>query len=90
MDPLSNAMNVKLLPLSQLDKWLKSAQILDMSRITTTDTGLCFFRFRKRAISYEEFLVYLKDLAAKKFLDLKELKHKLQTCGKPTHPRDKS
>lgn len=88
MDPISDAMEVNLLPLSQSDKWLSTAGILDMEKLTTTDTGLCFFKFRKRAISFEEYLSYLQDLAATKNLDLEALKLKMQTSQKPIHPRD--
>lgn len=88
MDPVSDATDVSLLPLSQLDKWLVSARILDMSRLTTTETGLLFFKFRKRAISYDEFLVYLNDLTSSKGLDIVDVKKKMQTCGKPVHARD--
>lgn len=88
MDPLSDAKKVNLLPLSQLNVWLTSARILDMSRVTTTDTGLFFFKFRKRAISYEELLVFVKDLTSTKGLDLEDTKKKMQTCGIPVHPRD--
>jgi hypothetical protein len=83
MDPISLAMNVELIPLSQCDQWFLSAQILDMNHITTTDTGLCFFKFRKRAINYEQFLKYINDLADTKKLDMDILMHKLQTCIKP-------
>lgn len=88
MDPVSDAMEVNLLPLSQSDKWLSTAGILDMKKLTTTDTGLCFFKFKKRAISFEEYLSYLQDLATTKNLDLEAMKLKMQTSRKPIHPRD--
>lgn len=83
MDPISSAKSVQLLPLSQSDKWLISARILDMVTLTTTDTGLAFFKFRKRALSFDEYMTYLNDLAMLRDLNLEELKYKLQTCGKP-------
>ncbi|XP_076684131.1 tubulin polymerization-promoting protein homolog [Andrena cerasifolii] len=83
MDPISSAKSVQLLPLSQSDKWLISARILDMVTLMTTDTGLAFFKFRKRALSFDEYMTYLNDLATLKDLNLEELKYKLQTCGKP-------
>lgn len=88
MDPISNAMNVELLPLTQSDSWFQAAQVLDMSNVTLTDTGLCFFKFRKRAINYEEFLRYLEVFADTKRLKLDEIKYKLQTCVEPVHPQD--
>ncbi|KAG6802910.1 TPPP family protein [Apis mellifera caucasica] len=83
MDPVSSDLNVQLIPLSQSDKWLISARILDMVTLTTTDTGLTFFKFRKRALSFEEYLIYLKDLAESKNLDFEDMKYKMQICGKP-------
>lgn len=88
MDPLSDSMGLQLLPLSQSDKWLASAKILDMRKLTTTDTGLCFFKFRKRAISFEEYLMYLEDLAETKSLNIEDMKLAMQRCGKPVHPSD--
>ncbi|XP_026669982.1 uncharacterized protein LOC108625721 [Ceratina calcarata] len=83
MDPISFEQNVHLLPLSQSDKWLISARILDMVTLTTTDTGLAFFKFRKRALSFDEYMAYLKELAESKSLDLEEMQFKMQICGKP-------
>lgn len=83
MDPVSFAQNVELIPLSQSDKWLISARILDMVTLTTTDTGLAFFKFRKRALSYKEYLMYLNDLAETHNLNLETMKHNMQMCGKP-------
>ncbi|OAD58847.1 hypothetical protein WN48_10048 [Eufriesea mexicana] len=83
MDPISFNQNIQLLPLSQSDKWLISARIIDMVTLTTTDTGLAFFKFRKRALSFEEYLTYLKALAESKNLDFEEMKYKMQICGKP-------
>ncbi|XP_076232904.1 tubulin polymerization-promoting protein homolog [Calliopsis andreniformis] len=83
MDPISSKQSVHLLPLSQSDKWLISARILDMVTFTTTDTGLAFFKFRKRALSYDEYLIYLENLAVAKNVDFEEIKYKMQICGKP-------
>lgn len=88
MDPISDSMGLKLLPLSQSDNWLTSAKILDTHKVTTTDTGLCFFKFRKRAISFEEYLNYLEDLAQTKGLNFEDMKFAMQRCGKPIHPND--
>lgn len=83
MDPVSSSRNVELMPLSQSDRWLISARILDMITITTTDTGLAYFKFRKRALSYEEYLIYLNDLAETYNLKLEAMKLKMKMCGKP-------
>ncbi|XP_063987657.1 tubulin polymerization-promoting protein homolog [Diachasmimorpha longicaudata] len=76
-------MSVTQLPFSALSSWLESAKIIDMNRVTKTDAYLCFFKFEKRAINYEEFLTYLEDLAHTRDLDLKDMKQMLKTCGKP-------
>lgn len=83
MDLLSNSMGQNLLPLSQSDKWLSKARILDMNKLTTTDTGLCFFKFRKRALTFDEYLLYLEDLANTKHLNLEDMKIKMQTVREP-------
>lgn len=88
MDPISRRMNVLLIPLSQSNKWLISARILDMDKLTTTNTGLAFFKFRKRALSYEEFLTYLKDLAMLYNLNFEDMKYRLQISGKPSNMHD--
>lgn len=84
MDPVSQSMGVSLIPLSQSNKWLTSAGILDMVKLTTTDTGLAFFKFRKRALSYDEYLTYLEDLATSYNLNFEDMKYRMQTCGKPS------
>jgi len=84
MDPVSQRMGVSLIPLSQSNKWLMSAGILDMIKLTTTDTGLAFFKFRKRALSYDEYLIYLKDLATSYNLNFDDIKYRMQICGKPS------
>ncbi|XP_011705182.1 PREDICTED: uncharacterized protein LOC105460436 [Wasmannia auropunctata] len=88
MDPISRRMNVLLIPLSQSNKWLISARILDMDKLTTTNTGLAFFKFRKRALSYEEYLTYLKDLAMLYNLNFEDMKYRLQISGKPSNMHD--
>ncbi|XP_024943230.1 TPPP family protein CG45057-like [Cephus cinctus] len=88
MDPVSYAKGVKLIPLSQSDKWLISARLLDMHTLTTTETGTHFFKFKKRALSYTEYLEYLEDLAKAKNLDLNNMMYHMQRSGKPIHPRD--
>ncbi|KAK0078799.1 hypothetical protein PV326_009127 [Microctonus aethiopoides] len=87
-DPVSEVMDIDAISFSQLNRWLISAQVVDMSRVTTTDAFLCFFQFRKRAIEFDEFLLFLEDLADTKDLCLKTMKYQLQTCGKPPPPPD--
>ncbi|XP_044579870.1 tubulin polymerization-promoting protein homolog [Cotesia glomerata] len=90
LDTLADVIEVDLLSFSQLNRWLVSAKVIDESRVTSTDAFLCFFQFKKRAISYDEFLTYLEDLADTKELSLSRVKYKLQTCGKPPEPTHSS
>lgn len=36
----------KLVTLSQSDKWMKQAKVIDGKKITTTDTAICFKKFK--------------------------------------------
>lgn len=36
----------KTITLTQIDKWLKQAKVIDGKKITTTDTGICFNKFK--------------------------------------------
>lgn len=44
----------KTITLTQCDKWMKQAKIIDGKKVTTTDTGICFNKFK-----YVLFLLYL-------------------------------
>nr|CAD7202655.1 unnamed protein product [Timema douglasi] len=59
--------------LSQSDKWMKQAKVIDGKKITTTDTGIYFKKFNK----------FLEELCKNKKVDVKEIKEKLTTCGVP-------
>ncbi|XP_046396353.1 tubulin polymerization-promoting protein homolog [Ischnura elegans] len=69
--------------LSKLDKWFKQAKVIDGKKITTTDTGICFNKFKSRTIDFATFEKYLADLAQTKKMELQELKDKLLQCGLP-------
>lgn len=84
MDPISKELNVDKIPLTQCDNWLREAEVLKGDVVSTTDTGLCFFKFRKRAVDYEEFLEFLQDLAKEKNLNFDEIQRKLLSCPRPT------
>lgn len=72
-----------LITLSQSDKWMKQAAIIDGKKITTTDTGICFNKFKSKSINYGDFVKYVEDLASYKKVDAKDLKDKLVSCGLP-------
>lgn len=78
----STKIDGKTIMLSQIDKWFIQADIIDR-KLTLTDTGLTFSKFRSKAISYQDFLKFLDDLAEQKDIPVEQLKEKLQTCGVP-------
>ncbi|KAM7358150.1 tubulin polymerization-promoting protein ringmaker isoform 1-T3 [Cochliomyia hominivorax] len=72
----------KLITLSQSDKWMKQAKVID-KKITTTDTGIHFKKFKAMKISYADYNKFLEDLAKTKKVDLEEIKNKMASCGAP-------
>lgn len=72
----------KLITLSQSDKWMKQAKVID-KKITTTDTGIHFKKFKAMKISYADYNKFLEDLAKTKKVELTEIKNKMATCGAP-------
>jgi hypothetical protein len=72
----------KLITLSQSDKWMKQAKVID-KKITTTDTGIHFKKFKSLKINYADYNKYLEDLAKTKGVDLAEIKNKMTSCGQP-------
>lgn len=72
----------KHITLSQSDKWMKQAKVID-KKITTTDTGIHFKKLKSLKVSYGDYNKFLEDLATTKKVDLAEIKSKLATCGAP-------
>ncbi|XP_044254984.1 tubulin polymerization-promoting protein homolog [Tribolium madens] len=72
----------KTITLTQIDKWLKQAQVIG-KKITTTDTGICFNKFKSKTIDCATFVKFLEDLAKQKSIPVAELKEKLTSCGLP-------
>ncbi|XP_017778298.1 PREDICTED: TPPP family protein CG45057-like [Nicrophorus vespilloides] len=79
-DPRSDGRTITL---TQSDKWMKQALVLDGKKVTLTDTGVCFNKFKSRTINYQDFMRYIDDLAKEKGMDTDELKHMMLTCGPP-------
>ncbi|KAG8331315.1 Tubulin polymerization-promoting protein member 2 [Homalodisca vitripennis] len=69
--------------LTQSDKWMKQATVIDGKKITTTDTGIAFNKFRSKTIPYTDFVKFVEDLATTKKVDPQSLKDKLVNCGMP-------
>lgn len=72
----------KLITLSQSDKWMKQAKVID-KKITTTDTGIHFKKFKSMKISYSDYNKFLEDLAKTRKVELQEIKDKMASCGAP-------
>ncbi|GBP19891.1 TPPP family protein CG45057 [Eumeta japonica] len=79
-DPKSDG---KLMTLSQSDKWMKQAKVIDGKKITTTDTAIHFKKLKSLKVGIDDYLKFLDELAKSKKVDLEEMKSKLTTCGQP-------
>ncbi|KAK3926944.1 Tubulin polymerization-promoting protein-like protein [Frankliniella fusca] len=73
----------KTITLTQSDKWMKQAKLIDGKKITTTDTGIQFNKFKSKNIDFKTFVKYLEELASVKKMDVNDLKSKLVDCGLP-------
>ncbi|KFB48786.1 hypothetical protein ZHAS_00016796 [Anopheles sinensis] len=72
----------KHLTLSQSDKWMKQAKVID-KKITTTDTGIHFKKLKSMKLTYDDYNKFLDDLAKTKKVELEEIKSKMANCGAP-------
>ncbi|XP_050094327.1 tubulin polymerization-promoting protein homolog [Anopheles aquasalis] len=72
----------KHLTLSQSDKWMKQAKVID-KKITTTDTGIHFKKLKSMKLTFEDYSKFLDDLAKTKKVELEEIKSKMANCGAP-------
>ncbi|KAG5679410.1 hypothetical protein PVAND_008977 [Polypedilum vanderplanki] len=72
----------KFITLSQSDKWMKQAHVID-KKITTTDTGIHFKKLKSLKVSILDYNKFLEDLAKTKGVDLSEIKNKMANCGAP-------
>ncbi|KAL3266929.1 hypothetical protein HHI36_011079 [Cryptolaemus montrouzieri] len=69
--------------ISQVDRWLLQANIIDMDHVTTTNTGVCFNKFRIRKLNFKLFQEFLQDLANDVGGDFDDFKERLENCGLP-------
>lgn len=72
----------KHITLSQSDKWMKQAKVID-KKITTTDTAIHFKKLKSMKISYADYNKFLEDLTTTKKIELAGIKNKLANCGAP-------
>ncbi|XP_055385623.1 tubulin polymerization-promoting protein homolog [Condylostylus longicornis] len=78
-DPKSDGRHITL---SQSDKWMKQAKVID-KKITTTDTGIHFKKLKQMKLSYDDYNKFLEDLANTKKTNLAEIRNKMANCGAP-------
>ncbi|XP_014475189.1 PREDICTED: TPPP family protein CG45057 [Dinoponera quadriceps] len=79
-DPKSDG---KLITLSQSDKWMKQAKVIDGKKITTTDTGIYFKKHKTMKLNIEQYKAFLEELAKSKKVELEEMKKKMANSGPP-------
>lgn len=72
----------KHITLSQSDKWMKQAKVID-KKITTTDTAIHFKKHKAIKLAIGEYTKFLEELAAAKKIEVAEIKTKLSSCGAP-------
>ncbi|XP_050294349.1 tubulin polymerization-promoting protein homolog [Anthonomus grandis grandis] len=72
----------KTITLTQIDKWFKQAQVFD-KKLTTTDTGIAFNKFKSKTITFQNFIAFIEDLAGQKKIEPDQIKQKLMDCGPP-------
>ncbi|EEZ99609.1 tubulin polymerization-promoting protein homolog [Tribolium castaneum] len=79
-DPKSDG---KLITLSNSDKWMKQAKVIDGKKITTTDTGIYFKKLKSQKVNITSYKTFLEDLAKNKKIEVEEIKNKMASCGQP-------
>jgi hypothetical protein len=79
-DPKSDG---KLITLSNSDKWMKQAKVIDNKKITTTDTGIYFKKLKSQKVNITSYKIFLEDLAKNKKIEVEEIKSKMANCGQP-------
>ncbi|UYV84987.1 TPPP [Cordylochernes scorpioides] len=84
--------NGETITLTNSDKWMRQAKVIEGKKITTTDTGIYFKQVAKvkKAITMKEYEQFLEVIVKNKKLDMEELKKKLTTCGPPQTTRTTS
>ncbi|CAH4031357.1 unnamed protein product [Pieris brassicae] len=48
--------------LTNIDKWLKEAGIIDGKKVSTTDTAIIFQRFKSKTINFKQFMTFIDSL----------------------------
>ena len=73
--------------LSQSDKWLRQAGVIDGWTISTTDTAIAFRKISRGSIwlEYNPWREFLEELCERKGMDMQDVVFKLERSGKPSH-----
>ena len=71
--------------LSQSDRWLRQAKVIDGWTVTTIDTAIAFRKISKGSIwlDFKLWRSFLEYVAKQKDLNLSHMIDKLEMCGKP-------
>ncbi|XP_065353316.1 tubulin polymerization-promoting protein homolog [Cloeon dipterum] len=72
--------NGSTITLKNADKWFKQANVI-AKKITTTDTGIAFNKFKSKTMDFPTFLRYLEEFKNK--MDPDEIRERLVDCGPP-------
>jgi len=73
----------RVISLSQSDKWMKQAKVIDGKKITATDTGIYFKKLKQLKLTLTDYQKFLDELAKAKKVDVAEIKEKMINCGPP-------
>lgn len=81
-DTHSNGQHITL---TQSDKWLKQAGVVDNWNITTTDTAIYYRKISRGSkwLDYESWKVFLEELSYRKRVSVDIIHEKLMAAGKP-------
>ncbi|VVC95188.1 unnamed protein product [Leptidea sinapis] len=75
--------NGNQITLSNIDKWLKEAAIVNGKKVSTTDTAILFQRFKAKTIDFRQFLQFIEGLAKESKLNQDDIMNKLAKCAVP-------
>jgi hypothetical protein len=69
--------------LSQTDRWLRQAQVIDGWNVTTIDTAIAFRKISKGSIwlEYKLWRAFIEYLSKQKHLNISKVIDKLEKCG---------
>lgn len=81
-DPKSDGKHITL---SNSDKWMKQAKVIDGKTITTTDTGIYFKKLKSQKVDIIQYKQFLEDLGKNKKCEIHDILDKLTQSGPPGH-----